>query len=101
LPVATADGAGWQRTPVRFDHGAAAAATTRLVELAGLLDEVVERRRIRLSGLTAWEGARRAEFDIAIAHNQRAAADVAERCRATAARIRRAAAAAGQAPTAW
>jgi hypothetical protein len=93
-------------------EGAADAAATRLAELATLLDEAIHLRRSRHGRLDGWVGARREEFDVAVADHQRDAAEVAERCRATAARIRRAAAAArqaalarqtltGQAPMAW
>jgi hypothetical protein len=71
------------------------------VALAALLDDIADRRGIRSNGLAGWQGPRRAAFDAALAHHQRSIAEVAARCRATATRIRRAAAVAGQAPTAW
>jgi len=92
-----ADGAGLGLAPPRFDHGAADLAAARLVELAALIDDVVHRRRIRVVRLAGWECARREEFDLAFARHQQDAAEVAELCRATAARIRRRSAAAAAA----
>jgi hypothetical protein len=92
--------AGLGLAPAPFDHGAADAAARRLLALAAIIEDVRHLRGTRVGRLAGWEGARRAEFDLAFGNHQRDAAEVAERCRAMAARIRRAAAA-GQAPTAW
>jgi hypothetical protein len=92
-----ADGVRLSLVPARFDHGAADSAADRLVELAGLIDDVLHRRSARTGQLAGWEGPRRDEFDLAAIGHQRHAEEVADRCRATAARIRRAAASAAAA----